>query len=254
MTETVHIWDNEEVDLYNDLYNNDEPPTGSKFWANYTVKKDGPSNTWDTYSSSSQARLLQEPMPLQPSSSSLGVASNPFDDGIVTKRYHNIAVYEYIVDSIACKRRVDNDYIQVDPLLDVAYLSDTKKQYVLEEEVLPHCPEAGRYATTGEFGGIWVPLKFARNLAWTLGIDILLQPLFDFSPSAAERNNDKENFEMKTNRVEKYHETVRHDNAVLFAPLDYVPLQTRNPEWPMYSSTVSTLSCLKFSPSNYFPP
>ncbi|KAI5477317.1 transcription factor Mbp1 [Pseudohyphozyma bogoriensis] len=121
------------------------------------------------------ARLLHL-RPLQPGRA----MSNP---QIYKATYSSVPVYETPCQGVAVMRRKADSWLNATQILKVAGFDKPQRTRVLEREVQKgtHEKVQGGY---GKYQGTWVPMDRGIALARQYGVDRLLQPIFDYVPTA----------------------------------------------------------------------
>ncbi|BGP39087.1 Transcription factor mbp1 (MBF subunit p120) [Rhodotorula kratochvilovae] len=97
--------------------------------------------------------------------------------------YSGVPVYEMPCHGVAVMRRQADAWLNATQILKVAGFDKPQRTRVLEREVQKgtHEKVQGGY---GKYQGTWIPMDRGVALSRQYGVDRLLQPIFDFVPSA----------------------------------------------------------------------
>ncbi|KAK4057870.1 Transcription factor mbp1 [Microbotryomycetes sp. JL221] len=97
--------------------------------------------------------------------------------------YSSVPVYEFPCQGVAVMRRKSDGWLNATQILKVAGFDKPQRTRVLEREVQKgtHEKVQGGY---GKYQGTWIPPDRAMALSRQYGVDRLLQPIFDFQPTA----------------------------------------------------------------------
>ncbi|ORY66923.1 hypothetical protein BCR35DRAFT_308358 [Leucosporidium creatinivorum] len=97
--------------------------------------------------------------------------------------YSSVPVYEFPCQGVAVMRRKSDGWLNATQILKVAGFDKPQRTRVLEREVQKgtHEKVQGGY---GKYQGTWVPMDRGIALSRQYGVDRLLQPIFDFVPTA----------------------------------------------------------------------
>ncbi|GAA5866413.1 hypothetical protein JCM3774_004673 [Rhodotorula dairenensis] len=97
--------------------------------------------------------------------------------------YSGVPVYEMPCHGVAVMRRKADAWLNATQILKVAGFDKPQRTRVLEREVQKNTHEKvqGGY---GKYQGTWVPMERGIALSRQYGVDRLLQPIFDFVPTA----------------------------------------------------------------------
>ncbi|BGP15054.1 hypothetical protein JCM10213_002801 [Rhodosporidiobolus nylandii] len=97
--------------------------------------------------------------------------------------YSGVPVYEMPCQGVAVMRRKSDAWLNATQILKVAGFDKPQRTRVLEREVQKgtHEKVQGGY---GKYQGTWVPMDRGIALSRQYGVDRLLQPIFDYVPSA----------------------------------------------------------------------
>ncbi|POY74134.1 hypothetical protein BMF94_2946 [Rhodotorula taiwanensis] len=97
--------------------------------------------------------------------------------------YSGVPVYEMPCHGVAVMRRKADAWLNATQILKVAGFDKPQRTRVLEREVQKNTHEKvqGGY---GKYQGTWVPMDRGIALSRQYGVDRLLQPIFDFVPTA----------------------------------------------------------------------
>ncbi|BGO98529.1 Transcription factor [Rhodotorula toruloides ATCC 204091] len=97
--------------------------------------------------------------------------------------YSGVPVYEMPCHGVAVMRRKSDAWLNATQILKVAGFDKPQRTRVLEREVQKgtHEKVQGGY---GKYQGTWVPMERGIALSRQYGVDRLLQPIFDFVPTA----------------------------------------------------------------------
>ncbi|GAA5880227.1 hypothetical protein JCM1840_004886 [Sporobolomyces johnsonii] len=97
--------------------------------------------------------------------------------------YSGVPVYEMPCQGVAVMRRKSDAWLNATQILKVAGFDKPQRTRVLEREVQKgtHEKVQGGY---GKYQGTWVPMDRGVALARQYGVDRLLQPIFDYIPTA----------------------------------------------------------------------
>ncbi|GAA5986626.1 hypothetical protein JCM10908_003828 [Rhodotorula pacifica] len=97
--------------------------------------------------------------------------------------YSGVPVYEMPCHGVAVMRRKADAWLNATQILKVAGFDKPQRTRVLEREVQKNTHEKvqGGY---GKYQGTWVPMERGVALSRQYGVDRLLQPIFDFVPTA----------------------------------------------------------------------
>ncbi|KAK4703556.1 transcription factor MBP1, partial [Phenoliferia sp. Uapishka_3] len=97
--------------------------------------------------------------------------------------YSSVPVYELPCQGVAVMRRKADGWLNATQILKVAGFDKPQRTRVLEREVQKgtHEKVQGGY---GKYQGTWVPMERGIALSRQYGVDRLLQPIFDYIPTA----------------------------------------------------------------------
>ncbi|GAA5822075.1 hypothetical protein JCM11251_004849 [Rhodosporidiobolus azoricus] len=97
--------------------------------------------------------------------------------------YSGVPVYEMPCQGVAVMRRKSDAWLNATQILKVAGFDKPQRTRVLEREVQKgtHEKVQGGY---GKYQGTWVPMDRGIALSRQYGVDRLLQPIFDYVPTA----------------------------------------------------------------------
>ncbi|GAA5920132.1 hypothetical protein JCM6882_007030 [Rhodosporidiobolus microsporus] len=97
--------------------------------------------------------------------------------------YSGVPVYEMPCQGVAVMRRKSDAWLNATQILKVAGFDKPQRTRVLEREVQKgtHEKVQGGY---GKYQGTWVPMDRGIALSRQYGVDRLLQPIFDYIPTA----------------------------------------------------------------------
>ncbi|GAA6042540.1 hypothetical protein JCM8097_004657 [Rhodosporidiobolus ruineniae] len=130
--------------------------------------------------------------------------------------YSGVPVYEMPCQGVAVMRRKSDAWLNATQILKVAGFDKPQRTRVLEREVQKgtHEKVQGGY---GKYQGTWVPMDRGIALSRQYGVDRLLQPIFDYIPTADSPPLAPKHITAAPSRPRKKHD-IAHDMEAMPTP------------------------------------
>ncbi|KDN36051.1 hypothetical protein K437DRAFT_276897 [Tilletiaria anomala UBC 951] len=127
---------------------------------------------------------------------------NIVEGQIFKATYSGVPVYECIIKGVAVMRRRADGWLNATQILKVVGLDKPQRTRVLEREVQKNTHEKvqGGY---GKYQGTWIPLESAIKLGQQYNIQLLLEPLTSYVPSAESPPPAPKHTVQSANRIKK---------------------------------------------------
>ncbi|KAK4055655.1 Transcription factor mbp1 [Microbotryomycetes sp. JL201] len=136
--------------------------------------------------------------------------------------YSSVPVYEFPCQGVAVMRRKSDGWLNATQILKVAGFDKPQRTRVLEREVQKgtHEKVQGGY---GKYQGTWIPPDRAMALSRQYGVDRLLQPIFDFQPTADSPPPAPKHITAAPVRSKRKHDQAADDDVPGATPSGKVP-------------------------------